>query len=56
MGARQLMNQSSSYYQRLVDGTDATGFGQAMHRTVKSPTLLFVHLSSFTLNFNKTDL
>jgi 2-oxoisovalerate dehydrogenase E2 component (dihydrolipoyl transacylase) len=40
--ARQMMNLSSSFDHRVVDGLDAAGFVQAVRRTLESPALLFV--------------
>ena len=40
--ARQIMNLSSSFDHRVVDGVDAAGFVQAVRRTLESPALLFV--------------
>ncbi|NMM13857.1 MAG: 2-oxo acid dehydrogenase subunit E2 [Rhodoferax sp.] len=40
--ARQMMNLSSSFDHRVVDGVDAAGFVQAVRRTLESPALLFV--------------
>jgi 2-oxoisovalerate dehydrogenase E2 component (dihydrolipoyl transacylase) len=40
--ARQMMNLSSSFDHRVVDGVDAAGFIQAVRRTLESPALLFV--------------
>jgi 2-oxoisovalerate dehydrogenase E2 component (dihydrolipoyl transacylase) len=41
--ARQMMNLSSSFDHRVVDGVDAAGFVQAMRRTLECPALLFVN-------------
>jgi len=40
--ARQMMNLSSSFDHRVVDGLDAAGFVQAMRRSLESPALLFL--------------
>jgi 2-oxoisovalerate dehydrogenase E2 component (dihydrolipoyl transacylase) len=40
--ARQMMNLSSSFDHRVVDGLDAAGFVQAVRRTLECPALLFV--------------
>lgn len=40
--ARQMMNLSSSFDHRVVDGVDAAGFVQAVRRALESPALLFV--------------
>jgi len=40
--ARQLMNLSSSFDHRVVDGADAAAFIQAVRRCVEQPALLFV--------------
>ncbi|WP_114972920.1 dihydrolipoamide acetyltransferase family protein [Rhodoferax ferrireducens] len=40
--ARQMMNLSSSFDHRVVDGVDAAGFVQAVRRTLECPALLFV--------------
>ncbi len=39
--ARQMMNLSSSFDHRVVDGVDAAGFVQAVRRTLECPALLF---------------
>ena len=40
--ARQLMNLSSSFDHRVVDGADAAAFIQAVRRYVEQPAMLFV--------------
>jgi 2-oxoisovalerate dehydrogenase E2 component (dihydrolipoyl transacylase) len=40
--ARRMMNLSSSFDHRLVDGTDAARFVQSLRTLVESPALLFV--------------
>ena len=40
--ARQLMNLSSSFDHRVVDGMDAAQFIQAMRALLETPALLFV--------------
>lgn len=40
--ARQMMNLSSSFDHRVVDGVDAAGFVQALRRCLESPAMLFV--------------
>jgi 2-oxoisovalerate dehydrogenase E2 component (dihydrolipoyl transacylase) len=40
--ARQMMNLSSSFDHRVVDGVDAAGFVQAMRRALECPAMLFV--------------
>ncbi|HSV52458.1 MAG TPA: dihydrolipoamide acetyltransferase family protein [Burkholderiaceae bacterium] len=40
--ARQMMNLSSSFDHRVVDGADAAKFVQALRETLESPALLFV--------------
>jgi 2-oxoisovalerate dehydrogenase E2 component (dihydrolipoyl transacylase) len=40
--ARQMMNLSSSFDHRVVDGVDAAGFVQAVRRYLESPAMLFV--------------
>jgi 2-oxoisovalerate dehydrogenase E2 component (dihydrolipoyl transacylase) len=40
--AHQMMNLSSSFDHRVVDGVDAAGFVQAVRRTLECPALLFV--------------
>ena len=40
--ARQLMNLSSSFDHRVVDGMDAARFIQAVRALLETPTLLFV--------------
>jgi len=52
--ARQMMNLSSSFDHRVVDGLDAAGFVQAVRRSLESPALLFLSQGCFTLNFDKT--
>ncbi|MBS0344194.1 MAG: 2-oxo acid dehydrogenase subunit E2 [Proteobacteria bacterium] len=41
--ARQMMNLSSSFDHRVVDGMDAAQFIQAMRTMIETPALLFVH-------------
>lgn len=40
--ARQMMNLSSSFDHRVVDGMDAAGFIQAIRAALESPAMLFV--------------
>jgi 2-oxoisovalerate dehydrogenase E2 component (dihydrolipoyl transacylase) len=40
--ARQMMNLSSSFDHRVVDGADAAGFVQRLRELLESPALLFV--------------
>ena len=40
--ARQMMNLSSSFDHRVVDGVDAAGFVQAVRGYLESPVTLFV--------------
>jgi 2-oxoisovalerate dehydrogenase E2 component (dihydrolipoyl transacylase) len=40
--ARQLMNLSTSFDHRVVDGADGAHFVQAVRRLLESPALLFV--------------
>ena len=40
--ARQMMNLSSSFDHRVVDGVDAAGFVQALRGTLEAPALLFI--------------
>jgi len=40
--ARQLMNLSSSFDHRVVDGMDAAQFIQAIRALLETPALLFV--------------
>jgi 2-oxoisovalerate dehydrogenase E2 component (dihydrolipoyl transacylase) len=40
--ARQLMNLSSSFDHRVVDGMDAARFIQTMRALLETPALLFV--------------
>ncbi|MGV8806004.1 MAG: dihydrolipoamide acetyltransferase family protein [Polaromonas sp.] len=40
--ARQMMNLSSSFDHRVVDGVDAAGFVQALRVTLEAPALLFI--------------
>jgi len=40
--ARQLMNLSSSFDHRVVDGADAAAFIQSVRRYVEQPAMLFV--------------
>jgi 2-oxoisovalerate dehydrogenase E2 component (dihydrolipoyl transacylase) len=42
---RQMMNLSSSFDHRVVDGADAAAFIQAIKRVLESPALLFAPLS-----------
>ncbi len=39
---RKLMNLSSSFDHRVVDGFDAASFIQAVKRLIETPALLFV--------------
>ncbi|MDO8251549.1 MAG: dihydrolipoamide acetyltransferase family protein [Rhodoferax sp.] len=39
--ARQMMNLSSSFDHRVVDGVDAAGFVQVVRRTLECPAMLF---------------
>ncbi len=39
---RQMMNLSSSFDHRVVDGVDAAQFVQALRRLLESPAMLFV--------------
>ena len=40
--ARQMMNLSSSFDHRVVDGVDAASFVQALRATLEAPALLFI--------------
>src|SRR3546814_12288892 len=40
---RKLMNLSSSFDHRVVDGYDAARFIQAVRRLIETPALVFVH-------------
>jgi len=40
--ARRMMNLSSSFDHRVVDGMDAARFVQAMRTMIENPALLFV--------------
>ncbi len=39
---RQIMNLSSSFDHRLIDGANAAAFIQAIRRSLETPALLFV--------------
>ena len=39
---RQIMNLSSSFDHRIIDGADAAAFVQAIRRLLETPALLFV--------------
>lgn len=38
---RKIMNLSSSFDHRMIDGVDAAGFVQAIRRLLETPALLF---------------
>jgi len=42
MVARKLMNLSSSFDHRIIDGMEAAEFIQAIRRYLETPALLFV--------------